>query len=57
MLFVAHTPDSVYQVHGHRNAQNYPAQYNQRCFNLEGKVEFGGTLRVAQLVREGLVGC
>lgn len=51
--FVAHTSDNVYQVHGHRNAQNYPAQYNQRCFNLEGKVEFGGTLRVAQLAEKG----
>lgn len=47
--FVANTNDDTYQIHGHRNQQNYPSQYNKRCFNLEGKVEFGGNLRVAQL--------
>ncbi len=47
--FVQHTAENVYQIHGHRNRQDYPLQYNERCFNLEGKVEFGGSLRTAQL--------
>ncbi|HYG83605.1 MAG TPA: RNA ligase [Verrucomicrobiae bacterium] len=51
--FVANTNNSTYQVHGHRNQQNYPTQYNERTFNLEGKVEFGGDLRVVQLSSAG----
>ncbi len=51
--FVANTPDNTYQVHGHRNQQNFATQYNERCFNLEGKVEFGGELRIAQLGQAG----
>lgn len=51
--FMKNTPESTYQIHGHRNAQNYPTQYNERCFNLEGKVEFGGELRVVQLSEAG----
>jgi len=51
--FVSSTDANTYQVHGHRNAQSYPTQYNERCFNLEGKVEFGGELRIAQLSEDG----
>lgn len=47
--FVRTTPKNIFQIHGHRNRQNYPVQYNERCFNLEGKVEFGGALRTVQL--------
>ena len=53
--FVAQTADNTYQIHGHRNAQAYPTAYNQRCFNLEGKVEFGGHLRTVQLTPDGFV--
>lgn len=51
--FVRNTKGHIYQIHGHRNRQQYPVQYNSRCFNLEGKVEFGGSLRVIQLSDEG----
>lgn len=51
--FVQNTADNVYQIHGHRNRQNYSLHYNERCFNLEGKVEFGGALRTVQLTRNG----
>lgn len=51
--FVRTTDEHTYQIHGHRNAQNYPTQYNERCYNLEGKVEFGGDLRVVQLSSSG----
>ncbi|MDO4887208.1 MAG: RNA ligase [Actinomycetaceae bacterium] len=51
--FVDTTPNDVYQIHGHRNPHNVPSAYNERCFNLEGKVEFGGHLRAVQLTPEG----
>jgi predicted kinase len=33
-------------IHGHRNLDSLPMQVNSRVFNLEGKVEFGGELRI-----------
>jgi hypothetical protein len=51
--FVATTDAHTYQIHGHRNQQNYPLVFNERCFNLEGKVEFGGELRIVQLSESG----
>jgi predicted kinase len=43
------------QVHGHRNNQELPIQASTKSFNLEGKVEFGGHLRVMTLTREGTI--
>ena len=51
--FLTHTKENTYQIHGHRNSQEFPTQYNPRCFNLEGKVEFGGNLRVVTLDKNG----
>lgn len=51
----AHTaPADVYQVHGHRNRYSTPTQVNERCFNLEGKVEFGGELRTVSFAADGI---
>lgn len=47
--FLANTPDNVYQIHGHRNTKKLPVQVNERVFNLEGGVEFGGCLRCVQI--------
>lgn len=33
------------QVFGHRNIQEYPIDMGNCCYDLEGKVEFGGSLR------------
>ena len=52
--FMAQTDDATFQVHGHRNRQNYPTRYNERCYNLEGKVEFGGELRTVRLDENGM---
>lgn len=41
-----------YQVHGHRNSSELPV-INNRSINLEGKVEFGGHLRVVTLDENG----
>lgn len=45
--------DNIYQVHGHRNVTNSDIQVCDRCFNLEGGVEFGGELRILQIDSEG----
>ena len=51
--FVNNTPDNYYQIHGHRNTKHLPTQVNDRCFNLEGQVEFGGCLRCVELLPDG----
>lgn len=38
-------PSNYYQIHGHRNTKQVPIRVNDRVFNLEGRVEFGGNLR------------
>lgn len=42
-----------YQIHGHRNTKRLPTMVNDRVFNLEGQVEFGGYLRCVQVDRNG----
>jgi predicted kinase len=44
--FLENTDKNTYQIHGHRNLENLPTQINPRTFVLEGKVEFGGHLRI-----------
>ena len=51
--FVRNTPQNYYQIHGHRNTKHLPTKMNDRCFNLEGRVEFGGELRCVQLLPDG----
>lgn len=52
--FLATTPDNVYQIHGHRNTKRLPVKVNDRVFNLEGRVEFGGDLRCVQIDKDGI---
>ena len=40
--------NDYYMFHGHRNLEKEPIQ-NDRVFNLEGQVEFGGCLRVVEI--------
>jgi hypothetical protein len=47
--FLKNTKENEFQIHGHRNIQYYPTRVNSRCFNLEGKIEHGGHLRVVTL--------
>lgn len=51
--FLANTAKDTYQIHGHRNTKGLPLVANDRNFNLEGRVEFGGQLRVVQLLNDG----
>ena len=52
--FLTTTPDNVYQIHGHRNTKRLPIKVNDRVFNLEGRVEFGGDLRCVQIDKDGI---
>lgn len=47
------TPEKTYQVFGHRNIKNAPIQLNDKVFDLEGGVEFGGFLRCVQFAKDG----
>lgn len=51
--FVATTDEHCYQMHGHRNTKRVPIRANERVFNLEGRVEFGGCLRCVQVEQDG----
>lgn len=51
--FCATTNPNTYSIHGHRNKQDLPTQSHQRVYNLEGKIEFGGNLRIVQLNKDG----
>lgn len=48
------TPSNTYQIHGHRNTKQVPIMVNDRVFNLEGQVEFGGSLRCVQVDKDGI---
>lgn len=52
--FINTTPENFYQIHGHRNTKGLPVQVNDRVFNLEGRVEFGGELRCVQIDKDGI---
>lgn len=47
------TPDNYYQIFGHRNTKSLPMKLRDRVYDLEGKVEFGGELRILELTQEG----
>lgn len=52
--FINTTPDNVYQIHRHRNTKRLDTKVNDRVFNLEGRVEFGGELRCVQIDKNGI---
>lgn len=51
--FFENTPDNAYSIHGHRNIHGSGIQVNDKCFNLENAVEFGGCLRVVKVSENG----
>ena len=52
--WIRKTPKNCYQIHGHRNTKGLPIKVNDRVFNLEGRVEFGGCLRCVQIDKNGV---
>ena len=53
--FMLNSPADCIQIHGHRNVDAVPVQVNDKCYNLEGKVEFGGYLRTVTLHKDGTI--
>lgn len=47
------TKDNEYQIFGHRNVKNDDIQLADRVYNLDGKVEYGGHLRIVELDKNG----
>ena len=47
--WMAQTKPNQYLVHGHRNTEGSDIDMCDRVFNLEGRVEFGGQLRLLEL--------
>ena len=47
--WMGQTKENQYLIHGHRNTESSETQIADRVFNLEGKVEFGGKLRIVEL--------
>ena len=52
--FCDNTDENTHQIHGHRNIANSPIKSADRCYNLEGQVEFGGYLRAIQITPGGI---
>lgn len=48
------TSNNHFQIHGHRNTKQVPIMVNDKVFNLEGQVEFGGCLRCVQVDKNGI---
>lgn len=51
--FEKNTDENTYQISGHRNVEGVKVHATNRCFNLEGQVEFGGHLRIVTLNENG----
>ena len=47
--WMGQTKSNQYLIHGHRNTEASETQIADRVFNLEGRVEFGGKLRIVEL--------
>lgn len=43
----------IIQIHGHRNVDEYPFELKYGCYRLEGRVEFGGDLRILEISGTG----
>ena len=53
--FTVHSPENIYQIHGHRNIDKVPIQVTKKTFNLEGDVEHGGELRILQITKDDII--
>jgi len=50
--WMTETKENQYLIHGHRNTHEDPTEIADRVYNLEGKVEFGGNLRIVELTSD-----
>lgn len=51
--WMGQTKENQFLIHGHRNTEGSETQIADRVFNLEGRVEFGGNLRIVELEKAG----
>ena len=51
--WMGQTKDNQFLIHGHRNTEGDETRLADRVFNLEGRVEFGGQLRIVELENKG----
>lgn len=51
--WMSETKENQYLIHGHRNTSGSEIQIADRVFNLEGSIEFGGSLRIVELSESG----
>ncbi len=47
--WMGQSKENQYLIHGHRNTEANETRIADRVFNLEGRVEFGGNLRIVEL--------
>lgn len=52
--WLRNTDETKIMVHGHRNIFHYPAQMNERCYNLCSDIEYGGALRIMEISDYGI---
>lgn len=52
--FAIATAEKCCQIHAGRNVMQLPIQVNDKVFNLEGQVEYGGYLRCVQISSSGI---
>ena len=50
--WMTQTGPLTYLVHGHRNPGSVETQMENRVFNLDGHVEFGGKLRIVEVDKQ-----
>lgn len=50
--WTSQSKSNQFLVHGHRNTEASECHIADRVFNLEGKVEFGGNLRIVELTAD-----
>ena len=50
--WMTQTNSNCYLIHGHRNVEASPIDETDRVCNLEGRVEFGGKLRIVELTKD-----
>ncbi len=49
------SPADCFQIYGHRNLKQVPLTAEGRVFNLEGQIEYGGSLRCLKIGHDGIL--
>lgn len=52
--WIKSTPENYIQIFGHRNIDDLPINYKDRCYLLDGHCEKGGELRCVKISKDGV---